>query len=301
MGESKPSLCVDLLAGFVSGATCKLYEHPFDTIKVLMQVNPKGVYRNSFDCLKKTVSLYGFKGLFRGLQFPLIGSVAENGLTFVSYSFCKRCLGVTESEQMTLTQMVLSGMGSGVCISFLLTPVELLKCNLQIEQSFSNSPNPKKLTTMGVIRKVVREGGFNGLFRGLNVTLLREIPGTMIWFVAYELALRCFKQPGHSRNEVSLWGIFSAGAISGATYWSLIYPIDTVKSIMQTDPKYSSQIQQGKSRLASTSKYLVRLVRSLGLKGLYSGLGFTMFRAIPTNAILFLSYEYSARLFSKFF
>lgn len=175
---------------------------------------------------------------------------------------------------------------------------------------------------MGVIRKVVREGGFNGLFRGLNVTLLREIPGTMIWFVAYELALRCFKQPGHSRNEVSLWGIFSAGAIrwhlclwlipSGATYWSLIYPIDTVKSIMQTDPKYSSQIQQGKSRLASTSKYLVRLVRSnvslfnwfyrsLGLKGLYSGLGFTMFRAIPTNAILFLSYEYSARLFSKFF
>ena len=125
---------------------------------------------------------------------------------------------------------------------------------------------------MGVIRKVVREGGFNGLFRGLNVTLLREIPGTMIWFVAYELALRCFKQPGHSRNEVSLWGIFSAGAIrwhlclwlipSGATYWSLIYPIDTVKSIMQTDPKYSSQIQQGKSRLASTSKYLVRPVRS---------------------------------------
>ena len=66
---------------------------------------------------------------------------------------------------------------------------------------------------MGVIRKVVREGGFNGLFRGLNVTLLREIPGTMIWFVAYELALRCLKQPGHSRNEVSLWGIFSAGAI----------------------------------------------------------------------------------------
>lgn len=55
--------------------TCKLYEHPFDTIKVLMQVNQnvcklyafhvQGMYRNSFDCLKKTVSLYGFKGLYR--------------------------------------------------------------------------------------------------------------------------------------------------------------------------------------------------------------------------------------------
>ena len=66
---------------------------------------------------------------------------------------------------------------------------------------------------MGVIRKVVREGGFNGLFRGLNVTLLREIPGTMIWFVAYEMALRCFQGSDQTRSEVSLWGIFTAGAI----------------------------------------------------------------------------------------
>lgn len=66
---------------------------------------------------------------------------------------------------------------------------------------------------MGVIRKVVREGGFSGLFRGLNMTLLREIPGTMIWFVAYELALHYFQRPGYSRKDVSLWGIFIAGAI----------------------------------------------------------------------------------------
>lgn len=83
----------EIIIDQVSGATCKLYEHPFDTIKVLMQVNPKvfylccfhiqGVYRNSFDCLKKTVSLYGFKGLFRvyvissmntrDFSFPLLG------------------------------------------------------------------------------------------------------------------------------------------------------------------------------------------------------------------------------------
>ena len=48
---------------------------------------------------------------------------------------------------------------------------------------------------------------------------------------------------------------------SGATYWSMIYPIDTVKSIMQTDPNYSVQIQQGKSRIGTMSKYLLSLVR----------------------------------------
>ena len=48
---------------------------------------------------------------------------------------------------------------------------------------------------------------------------------------------------------------------------------------------------------------LVRIVtcRRLGIRGLYSGLGFTMFRAIPTNAILFVSYEYVACLLRQFF
>lgn len=33
---------------------------------------------------------------------------------------------------MTFSQMLLSSMGSGMTISFLLTPVELLKCRLQV-------------------------------------------------------------------------------------------------------------------------------------------------------------------------
>lgn len=71
-----------------------------------------------------------------------MGSIAENALTFMSYGFFKRVVGVkgtlfsflfpVDADKMTFNQMALSSMGSGMTISFLLTPVELLKCRLQV-------------------------------------------------------------------------------------------------------------------------------------------------------------------------
>lgn len=79
--------------------------------------------------------------------------------------------------------MLFSSMGSGATISLLLTPVELLKCRLQIEQSQPKSV--AKTTSLGVIRNVLKTDGFTGLFRGLSLTLLREVPGTSIWMIVY--------------------------------------------------------------------------------------------------------------------
>lgn len=79
--------------------------------------------------------------------------------------------------------MLLSSMGSGAVISLLISPVELLKCRLQIEQSYDKSV--KKSTSLSVIRDVLKEDGIFGLFRGLSLTLLREVPGTSIWFIVY--------------------------------------------------------------------------------------------------------------------
>ncbi|KAK8830132.1 hypothetical protein WA556_000774, partial [Blastocystis sp. ATCC 50177/Nand II] len=294
----KRQLASDLFSGFVSGVCCKIVEHPFDTIKVLMQVNGNEVYRNSFDCLKKTVRAHGIRGLYRGIQFPLVGSVAENGLTFVSYGFFKRLVGVTSPDRMTFSQMLLSSMGSGMTISFLLTPVELLKCRLQIEQSCKATT---KSTTFGVIRHAVQKDGILSLFRGLSMTLLREIPGTSIWFMTYEMCLKPFIRHGYTRSTIPMSGIISAGSISGFLYWVIIYPIDTMKSIIQTDEHYAAQVSgKGMQRYSMMSKYIAKTIGRIGIKGLYGGLSFTILRAVPANAVLFLSYEYASRFYAHF-
>ena len=60
--------------------------------------------------------------------------------------------------------------------------------------------------------------------------------------------------------EVHLIG----GAMSGVTYWTVFYPADTVKSYIQTDPRFTA-----------TSLFLVgkEIYREHGLAGLYRGWG----------------------------
>lgn len=121
---------------------------------------------------------------------------------------------------------------------------------------------------MGVISKALKEDGILGLFRGLHLTLLREIPGTCIWFMAYELALKPFYRYGYQKTSIPLSGIILAGSIrygyhsslmcSGATYWSMIYPIDTLKSIVQTDSSYAQSVK-GKG-MREVTRYIYRLI-----------------------------------------
>lgn len=103
------------------------------------------------------------------------------------------------------------------------TSTSFFECKSQIEQSYSNDPTKPKLTTVGVIRKVTRDSGVRGLFRGLNMTLIREVPGTSIWFVAYEMALRPFIRHGYSRNSIPMKGVITAGAIR-YLFWRL-FPV----------------------------------------------------------------------------
>ena len=116
------------------------------------------------------------------------------------------------------------------------------------------------------------------------MTFLREIPGTTIWFVAYEVALQPFLRRGYHRQDLPLSAIITAGAIryicsdihifmySGATYWCAIYPIDTVKSIMQTDQNYLQQIRENISPLRGKIQYLYHIIKYVHSSPLFSGM-----------------------------
>lgn len=119
---------------------------------------------------------------------------------------------------------------------------------------------------------------------------------------SYELSLKPFIRKGYTRSTIPLFGIIAAGSIrfswllwltqSGATYWASIYPIDTIKSILQTDTTLYKQ--------AKGNRWAV-VARSLGVRGMFRGLGCTLIRAVPANAVLFLSFEYAYRVFNSFF
>jgi hypothetical protein len=136
----------DFIAGTGGGFIGKLFDYPFDTVKVLLQtqdvVGYKGPkYTGAIHCLKHTVETGGVMSLYKGISSPLLGSMAENAVLFLSYGIFKDLLGgqdaAARGEDVSLFRLSLAGAGAGAVVPCVLTPVELVKCRLQVQNSIN--------------------------------------------------------------------------------------------------------------------------------------------------------------------
>ena len=253
----------------------------------------------------------GVRALFRGMSLPLAGTVLETATLFLTNGYLKRSLAelghIGPGDNLPMPYVLLAGAGTGFVVSFVLTPIELVKCRLQISHDASNLGRPKVPYTGAIdcVRRSVREEGLRVMYRGHTGTILREVPGTACWFGAYEVFLRAMTPRGVRREELPSWMIVVAGALGGVAYWSVMYPADTVKSVMQTTAGAAAPGGGGggggggSSATASFSSTFWQLYRSVGIRGLYVGLSPTCVRAAPSNAIIFLGYEWSHRLLGR--
>lgn len=307
-GGSLSSGTRDLLSGMIAGFCVKVVEYPFDTIKVLQQTMGSR-YTGALDCLSTTYRGGGIAALYKGLASPLMGSMVECSTLFVSYGWMKKILNVDEASA-TLARPVpmwkyyVSGAWSGVCVAFVLTPVELIKCRLQVQAgeasaaavSFSATKAASGARYAGPIdcaTQIIKQEGVRGLWRGNGACLVREIPGNIAWFGGYELVVKAV-QWGHGyerKSEVPLAWSALAGSVAGVCYWGVPFPADTVKSKLQTDPRFL-----GKSFV----DVFRTVLKEEGVAGLYRGAAITCIRVGPAHALLFVVYEAADRWLQRF-
>ncbi|QIW98171.1 hypothetical protein AMS68_003689 [Peltaster fructicola] len=297
----------DITFGSLAGMMGKVVEYPFDTVKVRLQSQPDHLplaYTGPLDCFKKSLQQDGIRGLFRGLSAPMIGAAAETASLFFTYRIAQELLrstvykGHPTDEKLPLPVLAGAGALSGAFTSFILTPIELVKCRMQVPMQSSVDPTlgPKLGLTSNTIRPMVvisdvyRNDGIAGFWRGQLGTLLRETGGSAAWFGSYELLTATFKKRAQSNRQdatdLPIWQQMSAGAAAGVSYNFLFYPADTIKSKMQTGELGISG--SNRQTFVGTAKMLWR---SHGLSGLYRGCGITMARAAPSSALIFTVYE----------
>jgi len=268
----------NLLSGSIAGFAAKIVEYPFDTVKVLLQTQGD-TYKGVFDCFRTVIRQHGFLGLYRGLTAPLVGSVIENAVLFSSFHTTRDVLPETVPH---FAKIVAGGLAAGFGGAMVLTPIELIKCKLQVE----NAVEAKFKGPYDCLKQTLKHEGLPGLFRGLTATLLRELPGNVAWFGVYEGLSDAMVPVGGTRDDVPGWKSAIAGGFSGMAYWTAFYPAYTVKSQMQTDPKAANK---------SFVEVFRHITRTQGFRGLYKGWGITVSRAMPSNAVLFLTYELVAK------
>ncbi|RDX54659.1 mitochondrial carrier [Lentinus brumalis] len=312
----------DISFGSAAGILSKVFEHPFDLTKVRLQsqvLDKQARFSGPLDCLAQTWRKEGIRGLYRGLPAPIVGAMAENASLFWTYTEMQRVIrwsqGIPLSQHLSLGQLALAGAGAGALTSFVLTPIELVKCKMQVQMlmtpaaaapatlsahpsgpttspSSSSAPTMRKLPgPIAVLTSVVRETGIRGLWLGHTGTLIRETGGGAAWFSAKEgvASLLLARRGLSDKRELRAWESGVAGACAGVAYNVALFPADTVKSAMQTEAELRGpRAGGGRATFFGTAR---EMWQKGGLRGLYAGCGITVARAIPSSALIFLIYD----------
>lgn len=234
---------------------------------------------------------------------PLVGSMIENAALFVGYRQVQRLIrnaSATPEEQerfaamkedelppLSIPQLVLAGAASGAMASFVLTPVELVKCKLQVQLAdHSGSRTIRYDGPLHVITHTLKHYGPTGFYRGYLATMIRETGGGAFWFGIYEYTCDVLLRwrNATSKKDLTSPELMLAGGLGGAGYNFSFYPVDVIKSQMQTD-------QESGGRPRSFVQTARELYKGGGASCFYRGCGITVARSVPTSAIIFLTYE----------
>lgn len=214
----------------------------------------------------------------------------------------------------SLSQVFIAGCGAGIACFLLSTPTDLVKIQAQMHRGHRS--------TMQVAKDIFRRGGITGFFQGGMITITRDAPSYGVYFAAYEGIKRYLKVGDGDATGENAWKLLLAGGLAGTISWASIYPLDVVKSRMQmqivqpqlqssSSPPYQAVPQQSRNYSSistattstvnpissanipyrSTWDCIVRSYRTEGLGVFVRGMGPTVLRAFPVNAVTFWVYE----------
>ncbi|KAI9806668.1 MAG: hypothetical protein M1825_006125 [Sarcosagium campestre] len=285
----------DTMFGSAAGIVGKYIEYPFDTVKVRLQSQPESYplrYTGPLDCFRQSLQQSGVRGLYRGVSAPLFGAAVETSSLFFSYRIAQNVLRSTvyrsTAEPLPLTGLVACGALSGAFTSLALTPIELVKCKMQVTSGSAGSGNG----AVALIRSIYRSHGMAGFWHGQLGTLIRETGGSAAWFGSYEGASKVFRSfathDEHRTNgsPLPIYQQMLAGALAGMSYNFIFFPADTIKSRMQTEDLIRPS--GGRRTFAAVGR---ALWKQQGMRGLYQGCGITVARSAPSSAFIFAVYE----------
>ncbi|OLY85488.1 putative mitochondrial carrier [Smittium mucronatum] len=296
---------LDVVAGSFGGIGQVLAGQPFDTIKVRLQTQPQ-LYSGTLDCIKKLIKSDGFMGLYKGTTSPLMGVGLCVSIQFFTLEHMKRSFrSKNNGLDLDNSQLFLAGSVAGLTNSVVSGPVEHIRTRLQVQSSSipststpGNGPSSNYAGTFDAIRKIYTSHGLAGIYKGQVPTLIREFFGYGFYFSAYEyLVQNEMKNTGRPRDQISNIKICLFGSAAGFAMWLTCYPIDTIKSKIQTDGFSGSKDR----KYFGVVDCLRKTVRAEGIAGLFRGIVPCLLRAAPANASTFICFEFSMRMLQKYF
>ncbi|KAM7201250.1 Mitochondrial carrier domain containing protein [Naviculisporaceae sp. PSN 640] len=235
--QKPPPFQTALLAGALAGTTVDLSLFPLDTLKTRLQ-SSAGFFASG-----------GFRGIYRGVGSAVVGSAPGAAFFFCTYESSKSFFQSTSLLQQqsngknseVLSHMISASLGE-IAACAVRVPTEVVKQRAQAGQHGGSS--------LSSLTAILSQRGSIGLFgvwrelyRGWGITVMREVPFTVLQFPLWE-ALKAWGRERKVRtgrgmfgdvyhqpkNEVSAAESALYGSLSGAVAAGITTPLDVLKT-----------------------------------------------------------------------
>lgn len=277
----------------------------------------KKTYKSTYDGIRKIARNEGFTALWRGLSPTLVMMVPANLIYFTGYEWLrynpKSPLSKLSDHYAPLT----GGSVARVLAVSAVSPIELVRTRMQAA-SGSSTTNHMVETFKG-IKEMVGVHGYGSLWRGLTLTLWRDVPFSGLYWWGYETirgrltdmrdearGRTITRGRGDSRTETrrrsrsnekhseTFMDSFVAGAMSGAFASVVTMPFDVGKTRTQV---YRESAGEPSGQKRTMSRLLWHIFRTEGLQGLWKGWIPRTLKVAPSCAIMISTYEVGKRVF----
>ncbi|KAK4140918.1 uncharacterized protein C8A04DRAFT_39548 [Dichotomopilus funicola] len=303
------------LAGAVSGGVSRTATAPLDRLKVFLLVNtntkanvaaaaaksgrPLTALRNAggpiVDAVVNLWKTGGLRTFFAGNGLNVVKIMPESAIRFGSYEASKRFLAAYEGHNdptkiSTVSKFVAGGIG-GMTAQFCVYPIDTLKFRLQCE-TVEGGPKGNALL-FRTAKNMWADGGFRAAYRGLGAGLIGMFPYSAIDIGTFEVLKKSYaramaKYYGVHEEDAHIGNVATAilGASSGALGATIVYPLNVVRTRLQT---------QGTAMHPPTYTGIVdvttKTLRNEGVRGLYKGLTPNLLKVAPALSITWVCYE----------
>ncbi|KAF2877858.1 mitochondrial carrier domain-containing protein [Massariosphaeria phaeospora] len=292
-------MSADFWAGYLSGAVGIIIGNPLDLVKTRLQA---GNIASSPESGTASPS-YGFRGHFdragtlvKGASAPILGYGALNAILFVTYNRALGLLSEDPSIPSHLFKVWCAGAAGGLATFVVSAPTELVKCRAQV--SIGNS------SSWSITKNIWRDEGIRGLYHGGGITSVRDAVGYGFYFWSYECSKRTLSSPDDT-DRMRAVKVLLCGGLAGIVTWASIFPLDVVKTRVQTQhlhtlPAEGEQRALLQSRLQSTKIGALEIAKRAyqfeGIGVFFKGFGVCSVRAFVVNAVQWAVYEWMMRL-----
>lgn len=285
----------------------------------LAEETQRRTFNSTLDGLRKIARNEGLSTLWRGLSPTLAMAVPANVIYFAGYDWLRTSKNspVTANVGDAYAPLI-AGSAARIMAAMVVSPIEMFRTRMQASHPEAASPTGVFKDTLAGVQDMVKTEGYRSLWRGLSLTLWRDVPFSAFYWWGYEYGREALHDARERRraqdpttrprsrsiseldHRTVLTDSFIAGASAGAIAAFGTTPFDVGKTRQQT-ARHSHKSANGapsgvRPEDRSMPRFLWHIFKTEGTAGLFKGWAARCLKVAPACAIMISSYEIGKKM-----